>query len=688
MNGKRSLREVAQCSEVNSGSSAASLRWLTHWAGRVQSAGLICSSNDGDVGPRLWSTIERRRRSANWLRLLNPLSIRIRLFDPTRLLAWLSPLSKLLFSKVVAVGLCLLLPLIIYLVTIEVLPIMSWAWLSSTIQELNAQRLGSLLVIFILMKAAHELGHALACRKWNVECHEIGLLLMALIPCLYCDTSDSWKLNKPRQRACIAAAGIYVELLLSVLAACVWLITKPDSWIHLASAYTMVIGAMGTVFVNMNPLLKYDGYYVLSDLWRVPNLAEQSSEALRVVLARLLTGQKLPKEQWDSSPWTLSFYAVAAVIFRLITLFGILMFIWIVLDRMGLRLVGAAVLAMTCSAFVAMLVIRCIKTVGSLVTVPIGRILRAIIVLTLLSGAGWYLLHRPWPVYVSARAVCRYSTMTPIYAMQTGELLSDGAFARPVRLGEPLVQLKSTELEMQQLELRGQVLALEQKLAQIKMSLVDDVRLASELGNTVAELAKLRSQLQIVETEMSQLTVYANHSGVLIPSDLQLGKSLSEKPDADRWVPILSQENLGCTIQQGMLLGWLVKPESVELRAVIPESEAEFLKPGMPVICRWDNQSSMGAQGEISRVAPEPLEKLPNALHGDPDTRVTVNALGHSASPSQMYEAYIMIPELPVGALHQSLATVHIFVGQRSLRDMLHRYYVLNIRPHLVNQNR
>jgi hypothetical protein len=96
----------------------------------------------------------------------------------------------------------------------------------------------------------------------------------------------------------------------------------------------------------------------------------------------------------------------------------------------------------------------------------------------------------------------------------------------------------------------------------------------------------------------------------------------------------------------------------------------------------------MGAQGEISRVAPEPLEKLPNVLQGDPQTRITVNALGHSASASQMYEAYIVIPELPSGVLHQSLATVHIRVGQRSLRDMLHRYYVLNIRPHLINQNR
>jgi hypothetical protein len=364
------------------------------------------------------------------------------------------------------------------------------------------------------------------------------------------------------------------------------------------------------------------------------------------------------------------------------------MFVWIVLDRMGLRLVGAAVLAMTCSSFLAMLVKRCLMTVGSLFTLTTGRLLRAVVVLALLSGAGWYLLHRPWPVYVSARAVCRYSTMTPIYAMQTGELLSDGAFAGPVQSGEPLVKLKSTELEMQQLELRGQVLALEQKLAQINMSLVDDVRLASELGNTVADLAKLRSQLQIVETEISQLTVYANHSGVLIPSDLQLERSLSEKPDADRWVPILSQENLGCTIQRGMLLGWLVKPEAVELRAVVPESEAELLKPGMRVICRWDSQSAMGAQGEISRVAPEPLEKLPNVLQGDPQTRITVNALGHSASASQMYEAYIVIPELPSGVLHQSLATVHIRVGQRSLRDMLHRYYVLNIRPHLINQNR
>ena len=181
--------------------------------------------------------------------------------------------------------------------------------LAAPLSRFTLDRVWGWAVLYLIVKSLHELGHALACKKWNAECHEIGVLLIAFMPCLYCDTSDSWRLSRHR-RAAIAGAGIYIEIGLAVIAGAVWLIVKPDSTMSLWAAGCMVLCSLSTVLVNGNPLLRYDGYYALSDLWGVPNLHEQSREALAAMATSCLTGEQIPKFRWMPhrfrllfSPW-------------------------------------------------------------------------------------------------------------------------------------------------------------------------------------------------------------------------------------------------------------------------------------------------------------------------------------------------------------------------------------------------
>ena len=116
-------------------------------------------------------------------------------------------------------------------------------------------------------------------------------MFLVFAPCLYCDVSDSWMFVSKWRRAAVAAAGIYVEVVLAAIAAALWWSSEPGLFNALCFN-VMLVGSINTFLFNGNPLLRYDGYYVLSDLIEIPNLAEQSSTALRTLAARVLLGQR------------------------------------------------------------------------------------------------------------------------------------------------------------------------------------------------------------------------------------------------------------------------------------------------------------------------------------------------------------------------------------------------------------
>ena len=113
-------------------------------------------------------------------------------------------------------------------------------------------------------KVFHELGHALICKHFGGECHQIGPMLLVFTPALYCDTSDSWMLPSRWQRAAVGMAGVATEILLAAVATMVWVSTAPGLT-HYIAMNVMLVCSVSTLLFNANPLLRYDGYYVLSD---------------------------------------------------------------------------------------------------------------------------------------------------------------------------------------------------------------------------------------------------------------------------------------------------------------------------------------------------------------------------------------------------------------------------------------
>ena len=254
---------------------------LQAFLARLHRDGLIVSDAAGQ-GVQLLdraSTSLRRRQLAS---VTNLLAIRLPGINPTRPLEYLQPLAALFFSRAAMVaGMSLAIAMLALVAT-------HFARFAARLPEwqnyLTPRNAVLAVAAISLVKVLHELGHALACRRFGGECTEIGPMFLVFAPCLYCDVSDSWMFASKWRRAAVAAAGIYVEVVLAALAAALW--WSSEAGLFNALCFNvMLVGSVNTLLFNGNPLLHYDGYYVLSDLIEIPNLAEQSSTALRTLAA-------------------------------------------------------------------------------------------------------------------------------------------------------------------------------------------------------------------------------------------------------------------------------------------------------------------------------------------------------------------------------------------------------------------
>ncbi|MEQ9068033.1 MAG: hypothetical protein RLO18_14970, partial [Gimesia chilikensis] len=133
-------------------------------------------------------------------------------------------------------------------------------------------------------KVVHEFGHGLSCKHYNGECHGMGIMFLVFSPCLYCDVSDSWMLRNKWQRIIIGGAGMYIEVIMSAIAVWIWWFTKPGLLNHLA-LNLFFISTVTTVIFNANPLMRFDGYYMMSDLLEIPNLRQKADKHLRDTFA-------------------------------------------------------------------------------------------------------------------------------------------------------------------------------------------------------------------------------------------------------------------------------------------------------------------------------------------------------------------------------------------------------------------
>lgn len=323
MDGQRTVQEIWEAASEQLGDGAPTQEEVIRLLGQLHATdALLC-----DVPPDSMEVFRRHQRHESMLwkrRLWSPMALRFPLLDPdrflTRTLPWVGPLlgrfGFIVWLVVVATG--------------AVLAAAHWTDLTEDITDrvLDPANLVLLWFVYPVVKALHELGHAYVTRKWGGEVHEIGIMLLVLSPVPYVDASSASGFLDKRKRMAVGAAGIAVELFLGALALFVWLAVEPGA-VRAIAYNVMLISGVSTLLFNGNPLLRFDGYYVLADAIEMPNLGSRSNQYLGYLFQRYVFGvtdAESPANTAGERNW-LALYGITSFVYRIIISFIIIMFI-------------------------------------------------------------------------------------------------------------------------------------------------------------------------------------------------------------------------------------------------------------------------------------------------------------------------------------------------------------------------
>lgn len=220
----------------------------------------------------------------------SPFFFRVALFDPDATLNWLEPRTRWLFSRGLAV-----------FATIGFLMafVLTWANRDELITQFSAQfgwrMLALALLTTIVVTVCHEFGHGLACKRYGGEVHEMGALWIFFTPCLFCNVSDAWLFSSRWRRLLVSMAGTYVDLLIWIVSVFVWRVTAQHTALNYM-AWIVVTTCGLRVLFNVNPLMRLDGYYALSDLLGIPNLRRLARQRYMEYVRWILWGAERPAE--------------------------------------------------------------------------------------------------------------------------------------------------------------------------------------------------------------------------------------------------------------------------------------------------------------------------------------------------------------------------------------------------------
>ena len=491
----------------------------------------------------LFERFKKRQRREWQSRLLNLMFTRFPLFDPDRFLVralpvvgrFFSPFGALLWLVVVGWG----------------LKVVADNWDAARQQSegiLAPANLPLLYVGMAIIKAIHELGHAFCTRKLGGEVHVMGVMLMIFTPVPYVDATAAWSLRSRWQRILVGSAGMIVELFFAALAVFLWAATG-QGLLHSLAYNIMFVASVSTVVFNANPLLRFDGYYILSDLLEIPNLSQRSMQYLRFLAERWFFGLRKaesPARTRREAAW-LPVFGLASGVYRVIVFGGILL---VVADHFFL--IGI-VMAAVC--FVSWVTVPAVKFVRYLAASPrLDRHRpRAIAVsIGLLAVIVGVLQFLPLPSHFRAPGVLQARQWTQVVNEAAGTVAEILALpGDTVRAGQALVRFESPELAIELAQARANYLEI-------------DTRLRAVLPHDIANLKPLRGMLESasnhvakLESDVTALTVRARHDGRWVAPELMDSRH--------RWLP------------RGTPLGLVIDPASFQFTSTVKQEEAAAL---------------------------------------------------------------------------------------------------------------
>lgn len=488
---------------------------------------------------------------------LNILFFRVPLIDPQAALNYSASLGRFLVGPL---GLLLWLSCVIW-------GILSLAGRWPELGQQGAgvlapQNLFWLYLTLAMVKFLHEWAHAMVCHRFGGAVHTLGIMLLVFTPIPYMDATSAWAFRERWKRVLTGAAGMIMEVGLAGVAAGIWAATD-DGLIHNLAFNVMFVASASTLLFNLNPLLRFDGYYILSDLVDIPNLHKKATEQFRCRFETYLLRKRCPEAEWDLGGLGLHSFAIASAFYRVFIMIVIGLFIadqWFQLGRviavlfLGMALIGA--------------IAKLPKYIGSL-KAPFRK--RANIILA--SSVTIFLcalILLPLPNGVIADGLIEDKDRRVLSAGTSGEISS---ILKPhlsqVLRGEPLIHLENPLLD-------GQISILKARIQQThlreRMARSDDL---SSISGLKESAMALNERLEALLKERRNLTLLAPIDGIWVAPGLDdstgawiaKGTPIGQVMPQKKWVvsTIIPQEDISDLFQQKTLIATVRFPGKANL---------------------------------------------------------------------------------------------------------------------------
>jgi putative peptide zinc metalloprotease protein len=583
MDGRRTVEEIWDLAADRLGDEAPTQDEMIHLLSQLHGADVL----QCDVPPDTAELLQRQQRQQRrrWQnRLFSVFAWRFPLFDPERFLTRFFPVVRPFvgwFGALLWIG--VVGPAVL-------LAGVHWADLARDVADrvLAPQNLILLWLAFPVVKMLHEFGHAFAVKAFGGEVHDMGVMLLVLSPIPYVDASAAWAFREKRHRVLVGAAGMIVELFIAALALFVWLSAEPGT--VRAVAYNVIfIAGVSTLLFNGNPLLNFDGYYILADLLEIPNLRSRSTAYLKYLCERYLFGRQEaePPEATPGERAWFIVYGISAFVYRIFIMLAITLFIAGEFFVVGMLL---AVMAAIGWALLPLL-----RGASFLLTSPrIRRVRTRAVAVTaaLVAAVVGIVALVPVPVRSRAEGVIWIPEESFVRAGTDGFV--DRVVAQPgsrVQRGDVLIVCRDPSLSTEVLVLEARFRELQARYTEQRVK--DRVKaemLREEIDHVGDRLARARERA-------AELIIRSHAEGTFVAP--------------------LAADLPGRFIRQGELLAYVIDVKTLTVRTVVSQADIDLVRQwtrGVDV--RLAERLAESLPAVIKRAVPGASEQLPSMALG------------------------------------------------------------------------
>lgn len=582
MDGRATLDQIWRAATQRAGAEAPSQDDVVQLTSQLYQADLLSVDGVPDAAEVL-ERMRRQRAQKTKRYFFNPLSITIPLFNPDRLLTALAPLVRgsifWLWAALWSVLVLSALPLV---------PTFGAALTKMGVREIFAlQNLVLIACVYPAIKTVHEFAHGLAMKRHGGQALEMGVMLLVFYPVPYIDASQSAFFPSKYARALVGAAGILAEIGLAALALHLWVLMEPGLWRDLAFN-VMLIGGVSTIAVNGNPLLRFDGYYVLCDLAEVPNLASRANQWWGDLVKTRLLGvpRGRPRRTRPLERVLYFFYAPLAYAYRLVIMLTIS-------AAVATRFFILGVVLAAWSVTLGFL-LPTAKTLAKVWTDPQIAERQSKALAFLLLGATLLLIGVfmvPLPLRETTQGVVWLPEQAQIRAATAGTITAiPAAQGTEVSREAPLVVMQNEDLLT--------------RIA-VQAARVSEARAAALAERAKSEAAYLLAAAQLSEEE-KRLAALTDERDKLDIRAGQAGRIDFTDPDA----------LLGRYVPEGELLGYVLPPGGTLVRAVLPQAQAELIQSRYRGVTVLPAGAPDDLPAELLRQVPAAINALPSAALG------------------------------------------------------------------------